>query len=70
MPTVEMPMRVSVAMRTLLRPTLSPKWPAMMPPMGRATNPTPKVASASKVPTAGSSLWKNSVPKMVADSAP
>lgn len=33
-----------------LRPRLSPSWPAMTPPSGRARKPTAKVAKAARTP--------------------
>ena len=50
---VASPMRMSDATKTGLRPTLSPRCPPMMPPSGRATNPTPSVANESRVPARG-----------------
>jgi hypothetical protein len=35
----------------------------MMPPMGRAANPTPRVAKAARVPATGFEFGKNAVPK-------
>ena len=37
MTKVEAPISSSVNMRTFRRPTLSPKWPRMTAPTGRAT---------------------------------
>ena len=57
------PIVVSVATRTALRPTRSPKWPHNTPPTGRATKPTAKVANAANVPASGLDEGKNSLPK-------
>ena len=53
-----------------LRPTRSPKWPKMMPPSGRATKPTAKVANAASVPAVGSTFGKNSSSKTSAAAVP
>ena len=44
MAKVATPMMSSVNTSMVLRPILSPKWPKMKPPIGRATNPAAKVA--------------------------
>ena len=41
---VAIPMVSSDATRVPLRPNLSPKWPKMMDPSGRAMNATPNTA--------------------------
>jgi hypothetical protein len=50
---VEAPIKMSVKIKTVLRPNLSPTWPSTKAPTGRATYPTPKVARASRIPVAG-----------------
>ncbi len=50
-----------VSARLRLRPIRSPMWPKTRPPTGRMTNPTAKVANASKVPTNELALGKNSL---------
>ena len=50
MSAVATPMIVIVQMSIDLRPIRSPKCPKMMPPSGRKTKPTPKVAKAASVP--------------------
>ena len=70
MAKVATPIRISDATRTGLRPTLSPRWPPMMPPSGRATKPTPRVANAARVPASGLALGKNAVPKYRAAAVP
>jgi hypothetical protein len=52
-----------VIISMILRPRRSPKWPKMAPPIGRAMNPTEKVASEARVPAKGSILGKNRVLK-------
>ena len=42
----------------------------MMPPSGRAANPTPRVANAASVPVIGLELGKNAVPKYKAAAVP
>ena len=42
----------------------------MMPPMGRAAKPTPRVAKAARVPVTGSPVGKNAVPKYRAAAVP
>ena len=59
-----------VMIRVRLRPTRSPMWPKIRPPTGRATKPIAKVAKASRVPTTGSSLGKNSLLKTVPAATP
>ena len=44
----------TVVTSIFLRPTLSPKWPKMNPPIGRATKPTANVAKALSAPAKGS----------------
>ena len=60
----------SVTTSTLLRPSLSPKWPKTTPPSGRATNPTAYVANASSVPTSGSKPGKKILLKTSAAAVP
>jgi hypothetical protein len=64
------PTRSSVVMRTFFRPIRSPKWPKNRPPSGRAMNPTPNVANATSVPTAGSRSGKNSTLNTTAAAVP
>ncbi len=42
----------------------------MMPPIGRAANPTPRVAKAASVPVTGSPVGKKAVPKYRAAAVP
>ena len=42
----------------------------MMPPSGRAANPTPRVANAASVPATGLAPGKNAVPKYRAAAVP
>jgi len=63
MATVATPMISRVRMSIFLRPSLSPKCPKMMPPMGRATKPMAKVAKARMVPRRGSTEGKYSLLK-------
>lgn len=44
--------------RTFLRPCRSPQWPRTNAPSGRATYPTPNVASEATTATVGSVLAK------------
>jgi hypothetical protein len=67
---VPTPIINSVATKTGLRPKRSPMMPNRMPPSGRTTKPTPKVRNASKVPTTGSLLGKNSSPNTNAAAVP
>jgi hypothetical protein len=67
---VAMPITSRVTTSTVLRPTLSPKWPKMIPPMGRAMNPVAEVAKASSVPVSGSASGKNSLLKTSAAAEP
>ena len=53
-----------------LRPKRSPKCPKMIPPRGRAANPTPNAANDASVPARGSSDGKNNTPKTSADAVP
>src|SRR5919112_2859749 len=52
-------MMSSVSTSIALRPTLSPKWPKITPPTGRAIKPAQKVAKAARVPTRGLTCGKN-----------
>ena len=54
-------MSSSVVTSVRLRPSLSPKCPKSTEPNGRATNATPKVASASAVPAAAPSEGKKTL---------
>ena len=63
MAKVARPITISEATSTGLRPTLSPRWPPMMPPSGRAAKPTPRVANAASVPASGLAPGKKAVPK-------
>jgi hypothetical protein len=67
---VEAPIKMSVKIRTVLRPNLSPTWPSTNAPTGRATYPTPNVAKANKIPVAGLSLGKKILPKTRAAAVP
>ena len=49
---------INVATKTLLRPTLSPRWPNTMPPSGLVTKPAAKVAYDNINETVGSSDGK------------
>ena len=51
--TVAAPMSTMVATRVVLRPTRSPMCPKMMPPSGRATKATPKVAKEAMMAADG-----------------
>lgn len=70
MAKVASPMTISEATSTGLRPTLSPRWPPMMPPSGRAANPTPSVANEARVPATGLEFGKNAWPKYSAAAVP
>ena len=65
-----MPMRMNVASSTGRRPYLSPRWPQMTAPSGRARNPTPNVAKDAIRAPASPRPEKKSTGKIVADSAP
>jgi hypothetical protein len=67
---VARPITRRVTTRVFFLPNLSPMCPAMMPPMGRAKKPTPKVPKASRVPDSGSDEGKNSLPKTSAAAVP
>ncbi|MCY1442969.1 hypothetical protein D9M71_593630 [compost metagenome] len=54
-----MPMPTMVTMSVLRRPILSPITPKIMPPMGRATSPTPNVAKAAMAAAVAFWLAKN-----------
>ena len=71
-PTANVPPPISSTDSTSidLRPILSPKWANTTPPIGRATNPTPNVASASRVPVSGFAVGKNSLLKTRAAAEP
>lgn len=49
------PMDSRETTRRAFLPTLSPRWPAMMPPSGRAKKPTARLAKAARL--LPSSLW-------------
>ena len=57
---VTMPIMTTVISRHARRPMRSPRWPKMIPPSGRAANPTAKEANAARVATTASSVAKNS----------
>lgn len=61
MSTVDAPIICRVRISIFLRPILSPKWPKIMPPSGRATKPTAKVAKARMVPTPSENSGKKSL---------
>ena len=56
---VDTPMISVVRISVSRRPIRSPMCPKTTPPSGRNTNPTPNVANAVSVPTAGSACGKN-----------
>ena len=60
----------SASTSIFLRPTLSPKWPKITPPTGRARKPTPKVANEASVAMTGSTFGKNSLSKTSAATVP
>lgn len=64
------PMISSVSTSMALRPIRSPKWPITMPPSGRATNPLPNAAKATRVPTVRSKLGKKTAGKTIAAARP
>ncbi len=70
MPVVAMPIMTSAVTSALLRPDLSPKWPKITPPSGRARNPTAYVVNASSVPVSASNWGKNNFPKTSAAAEP
>ncbi len=71
MPVVAMPIMTSAVTSALLRPDLSPKWPKIMPPTGRAKKPTANVLNDASVATSGGrSPEKNSVGKTSAAAVP
>ena len=51
---VAIPVRAIVTISVSRRPTRSPMWPKIRPPIGRATKPIAKVANESSVATVGS----------------
>ncbi len=53
-----MPINSSVATRTHLRPSRSPKWEKIRPPSGRAAKPTAYVLKEAMNPTAGDTSGK------------
>ena len=65
-PTVAIPIRVMVIMKTGLRPMRSPIEPKKAAPIGLTTIPTPKVARLANRPEVGSFDGKNSGPKTTA----
>ena len=67
---VQTPISTSVTTSMVLRPTLSPKCPKIMPPKGRAMKATPNVANAANVPASGSNVGKNNWPKTKAAAVP
>ena len=54
----------------VFRPLRSPMWPKIIPPTGRATNPTANEANAASVPANSEKVGKNSRPKTSADAVP
>ena len=56
MAKVAMPIMSSDSTSRFLRPSRSPKWPNTTPPIGRAKNPTAKVAKLRSVPVSSSPL--------------
>ena len=62
MSPVAMPMIAIVTSRVERRPIRSPRWPKMIAPTGRITNPTPIVANAARVPPTAPRGSKNSGP--------
>jgi hypothetical protein len=69
MAPVDRPITSVVMISVSRRPMRSPRWPNSIPPNGRATKPTPKVAKAISVPDpeAGS---KNRSPNTSAAAVP
>ena len=67
---VERPISMRVAMRAGRRPCLSPMWPKTIAPIGRATKPTPKVASDRSSDVDSEAVGKNTWPKTRAAAAP
>jgi hypothetical protein len=63
MRNVESPMVVSAMTSVFFRPARSPKWPKSAPPIGRAKNAIPKVASDARTDVAGSVAGKKSFGK-------
>ena len=70
MAKVARPITISEATKTGLRPSLSPRCPPMMPPRGRAANPTPRVAKDARVPATGLAPGKKAWPKYRAAAVP
>jgi hypothetical protein len=70
MKNVASPIRIRLATRTGLRPTLSPRYPPITPPSGRTAKPTPRVAKDSSVPVSGSLEGKKSWLKYNAAAVP
>jgi hypothetical protein len=58
-----MPIVSSDATRVPLRPILSPKWPKMIEPIGRATNAAPKAANELSSAVVSSAFGKKSFGK-------
>ncbi|MCY1187050.1 hypothetical protein D9M73_279810 [compost metagenome] len=66
-----MPIMIRVITRVFLRPILSPRWPKMMPPSGRAMKPDHSVTKDSSVARPGSmSPGKNTLPNTSAAARP
>ena len=63
-------MRNSAETRAFFRPMRSPKWPQMIPPTGRAMNPTANELNAASVPRNGSAFGKNAVLRTSAAAVP
>ena len=60
---VAMPIVSSEATRVALRPNLSPKWPKMTAPIGRATIAAPKTANEESSEVVSLPVGKNSTGK-------
>ena len=61
---VEKPIRNMQTISTILRPWVSPQWPRKKAPIGRATYPTPYVASDATMAVFGSPLGKKTCGKI------
>ncbi len=70
MATVAQPISINEVTNMDLRPMRSPKWPITIPPMGRATNPTARVAKAARVPARSDVPGKNCLPSTSAAAVP
>ena len=67
---VATPMVRSVITSVDLRPKISPKWPQIRPPIGRAMKPTEKVPIVAIVAAAGLILGKKALPNTSAAAVP